>query len=102
MRLIDWYQESFAQGGGQLVSRKLASALATFFLHFHRLWPQHLRHLIFCLASRSACPPDSADPSLDLVAMLNSFDGSQLQALLWVATSVAEDIAKIDLNAANK
>jgi hypothetical protein len=34
--------------------------------------------------------------------MLNSFDGSQLQALLWIATNVAEDVVKIDLNAANK
>jgi hypothetical protein len=102
VHLIGWYHDSFNQASGQLVSRKLASALATFFTHFHRLWPHPLRHLIYCLASQSACPPTTVDPSFEPDVALASFHGPQLQALLWVATSIAEDVAKVDLNAANK
>ncbi|KAI9147908.1 Importin beta-like protein kap111 [Paramyrothecium foliicola] len=99
--LIDWYLDSLVSGGGQLVSRKLASALATFFLHFHRLWPQHLHHLLFCIAAGRACPPNAIDASLNVAALFKSLHGQQLQALLWVATSITEEVMKVDLNAAN-
>ncbi|KND92626.1 Importin beta-like protein [Tolypocladium ophioglossoides CBS 100239] len=101
VRLVGWYLESLSQPSGPLVSRKLASAIATFFLHFHRLWPRYLCHLIVCLASRQSCRLGAIDDSIDTTAALASLDPAQLQAALWVATSVMEDVGRFDLNTAN-
>ncbi|PNY23890.1 Importin beta-like protein [Tolypocladium capitatum] len=99
--LVGWYLDSLSQPSSPLVSRKLASAIATFFFHFHRLWPRYLRHLIVCLASRQSCHLGAIDDSVDATAALANLDPAQLQAALWVATSVMEDVGRFDLNAAN-
>jgi hypothetical protein len=99
--LIGWYLDAFRTGSGQLVTRKLASALATFFLRFHRLWPHHLRHLLFCIAFGRSCPPNAVESNLDIGAVVRDLDTAQFQALFWVVTSITEDVTKVDLNAAN-
>ncbi|KAJ6439975.1 Armadillo-type fold protein [Purpureocillium lavendulum] len=77
VRLVEWYSLSLVRGrSGSLVSRKLSSAIATFFLHFH------------------------LDDSVNTGDILPRLDSPQLQAVIWVVTSVMEDAARFDLNAA--
>lgn len=75
--------------------------MATYFFHFHRLWPHYLRHLIGCFASGQSLNPGAIDDSVDAMAVLSGLHPAQLQAALWVVTSVMEGVAKFDLNAAN-
>lgn len=102
VHLVEWYLESLAPGTGPLVTRKLASALATFLLHFHRLWPRFLRHVVFCLASGQSCDPSTIDDSFNYVAALDSLGPTQVQAALWFASNAVEDVQRVDLNAVNK
>ncbi|OAQ80425.1 armadillo-type fold protein [Purpureocillium lilacinum] len=102
VRLVEWYSHSLARGrSGSLVSRKLSSAIATFFLHFHRLWPAYIRHLLVCLAARQSLDPSSVDETVGTADILARLDSAQLQAVTWVVTSVMEDAARFDMNAAN-
>ncbi|KPM36895.1 hypothetical protein AK830_g9668 [Neonectria ditissima] len=102
LRLIGWYLDSLGQGNGQLVVRKLSSALATFFLHFHRLWPSFVRHLCLCLVSGQPCSTVSLEDAPDSAAIIERLSPAQVQAAFWVLSNVLEDIAKFDLNSANK
>ncbi|KID69796.1 importin 13, partial [Metarhizium hybridum] len=99
--LIGWYRDSFENYTGPLVPRKLSSALATFFLHFHQLWPSFVRHLSICLASWQYFDPLSLQSSLDVGRVLDTLDLNKLKAVLWVVTSIVEDVIRIDWNTAN-
>ncbi|KAM4055643.1 importin 13 [Hirsutella rhossiliensis] len=98
VHLVGWYLDALSQAYSPLVSRKLSSAVATHFIHFHRLWPRYLRHLIVCLASRQSHSLDAIDGTVDTAAVLGNLQPGQLQAALWVVTSVMEDVSRIDLN----
>ncbi|EFY87485.1 importin 13 [Metarhizium acridum CQMa 102] len=99
--LIGWYRHSFENYTGPLVPRKLSSALATFFLHFHQLWPSFVRHLSICLASWQYYDPLSLQSSVDVGRVLDTLDLNKLKAVLWVVTSIVEDVIRIDWNTAN-
>jgi hypothetical protein len=94
--------DSLRNGTGPLVIRKLSSALATFFLHFHRVWRRFTHHLCLCLASSQPLRPDALDDAPESSALIESLDSAQTQAALWVLSNVLEDIAKFDLNSASK
>lgn len=100
--LIGWYLDSLGQGNGQLVVRKLSSALATFFLHFHRLWRPFIRHLSLCIVSGQSCSTGSLDEAPDSFTIIERLSPPQVQACFWVLSNVLEDISKFDLNSANK
>lgn len=102
VHLVGWYIDSVNSSPGPLVTRKLASALSTFLMHFHNLWPHHIRHLVYCLASGRPCDPSSLDGSVDFAAALDSLGPVQVQAVLWVTSNVVEDIQRVDLNAPSK
>ncbi|KAH7000052.1 armadillo-type protein [Ilyonectria destructans] len=99
--LIGWYLDSLGQGNGQLVVRKLSSALATFFLHFHRLWRPFIRHLSLCIVSGQSCSTGSLDEAPDSFTIIERLSPPQVQACFWVLSNVLEDISKFDLNSAN-
>ncbi|KAF4504396.1 hypothetical protein G6O67_008335 [Ophiocordyceps sinensis] len=98
VRLVGWYLDALGQAHCPLVSRKLSSAVATHFIHFHRLWPRYVHHLTVCLASRQSHSPNAIDDTVDTAAALGNLQPGQLQAALWVVTSVMEDVSRIDLN----
>lgn len=100
--LVGWYLEALHQADSPLVVRKLSSALATFFLHFHRLWGQFIHHLAICLVSGQPCSPASLKDAQSSVSVIERLNPSQTRAILWVLSSVLEDTAKYDLNSANK
>ncbi|KAH7140540.1 armadillo-type protein [Dactylonectria macrodidyma] len=99
--LIGWYLDSLCQGTTQLVVRKLSSALATFFLHFHQLWRPFISHLCLCLLSGRPCGTDNLDEAPDSLTIINRLTPAQVRAALWVLSNVLEDIPKLDLNSAN-
>ncbi|RDA90713.1 hypothetical protein CP533_2773, partial [Ophiocordyceps camponoti-saundersi (nom. inval.)] len=102
IRLVGWYIRSLLQADSPLVSRKISSAIATYFIQFHRLWPCYLRHLIICLASSRSLNPQVTLDADDTATALNSLCAKRLQAIVWVVTSVMEDVSRIDLTAGNK
>ncbi|KHO00889.1 importin 13 [Metarhizium album ARSEF 1941] len=100
--LIGWYRDSFEHYCGPLVPRKLSSALATFFIHFHQLWPSFVRHMSMCLVSRKYHDPLSLQSSVEISAVWGALDPDKLQAILWVVTSIVEDVIRVDWNTADR
>ncbi|KAL5622644.1 hypothetical protein FOBRF1_001894 [Fusarium oxysporum] len=96
--LINHYLDTLRSRSSPLVARKLASALATFFINFHQLWGRFIRHLIFCLVSGQSCLPNALDEVPDTVSLMERMEPSQAQAALWVLTNVFDEVAKINLN----
>ncbi|KAF5581331.1 member of the karyopherin-beta family nuclear import [Fusarium pseudocircinatum] len=98
--LINHYLDTLRSRSSPLVARKLASALATFYINFHQLWSHFIRHLIFCLVSGQSCLPSALDEGQgpDTVSLMERMEPSQAQAALWVLTNVFDEVAKINLN----
>ncbi|KAF5567638.1 member of the karyopherin-beta family nuclear import [Fusarium napiforme] len=98
--LINHYLDNLRSRSSPLVARKLASALATFYINFHQLWSRFIRHLIFCLVSGQSCLPSALDEGHgpDTVSLMERMEPSQAQAALWVLTNVFDEVAKINLN----
>lgn len=99
INLVGWYLESLAGGIAPLVTRKLSSALATFLVHFHPMWPHFIQQLVISLAQGQALPPSPSSQSEDFHFALPRLGPTQLRAALWVVANVAEDASKLDLNA---
>ncbi|CAH0042958.1 unnamed protein product [Clonostachys solani] len=97
--LVGWYLDSCSQGTAPLVTRKLASALATFLVHFHHIWTPFVRHLVVCLASGQSVHLDLGTAELpDIRSALANLGIAQLRAALWVVGNVVEEASKLDLN----
>ncbi|KKY36405.1 putative importin 13 [Diaporthe ampelina] len=94
--LIGWLVRSLADGSGALVIRKLASALVTFFIHFPRLWPGCVHHLLYCFDAGRAVPRDEAK-NAPTSALLANLDETRLMAAIWFITVFVEEIAKTEM-----
>lgn len=99
VNLVRWYLEAQNEGAAALVSRKLASALATFLVHFHTIWLHFVQHLTISLAESQAYPPSQASQRDTFEVALERLGPLQLRSALWVVGNVAEDASKLDLNA---
>lgn len=100
--LSEWYLGALQQKTGLLVVRKLASALATYFIYFHRLCNRYIFHLLVSLASNRAWQPGTIGESVDFNAISESLTGVHLHAAILVISNILEDVTRIDLNAASK
>ncbi|KAK0384775.1 hypothetical protein NLU13_7253 [Sarocladium strictum] len=89
-QLLGWYAQSLSAQHTGIVARKISSALSTFFVHFHGLWPHILRHI-------------TQSFSKHLLHCQAQHDTHYLtiRAATWVLTSILEDCARKDLNAPN-
>uniref|UniRef100_A0A8H7K7S9 Importin N-terminal domain-containing protein n=1 Tax=Bionectria ochroleuca TaxID=29856 RepID=A0A8H7K7S9_BIOOC len=96
--LVGWYLDSCSQGTAPLVTRKLASALATFLVHFHHIWTPFVRHLVVCLASGQPVHLDLGTELPDIRPALANLGNAQRRAALWVVGNVVEEASKLDLN----
>lgn len=99
--LLEWYLGALQQKTGLLVVRKLASALATYFIYFHRLCSRYIFHLLVSLASNRAWQPGTIDESVDFNAISERLTGVHLHAAILVISNILEDVTRIDLNAAS-
>ncbi|PHH68695.1 hypothetical protein CDD80_7340 [Ophiocordyceps camponoti-rufipedis] len=102
VRLVGWYIRSLVHSDSHMVLRKLSSAIATYFIHFHHLWPLYLRHIVLCLACGQSLNPLETRELNELSSALSSLCPRRLQAAVWVVTCVMEDASRIDLSAGNK
>lgn len=100
--MLGWYLESLQKVSGRLVTRKLVSAIATYFFRFYRLWPHYLAHLVGCLAAGQTRPMLGTKESINVETALASLDGQRAQAALWVATHIVEDASRLDMNSSAK
>jgi hypothetical protein len=100
--LIGRYIDTLRSGTSPLVARKLASALATFFLSFHQVWGTFCHHLVLCLVSGQSCRPSALHNAPDSSSLIDRMNPSQLQPALWVLRNVLEEATKINLNSPKK
>ncbi|KAJ4304020.1 member of the karyopherin-beta [Collariella sp. IMI 366227] len=78
---------------------KLCTALATYFMNFSHLWPNCIRHFIYCLDLGRGAPVDALDDALSTDILVTKLDRQKLRAAIWFATAFVEEVGKTDLNA---
>lgn len=100
--LIRWYIDSVNGAGSRLVTRKLVSALSTFFLKYYEFWPRFIDHIALCLATNQACHPENLATETGMQEIIVRLVPHQIQALLWVSAHSVDDVARLDPNSATK
>jgi hypothetical protein len=97
--LIRWLLICSQDGSGKLVVRKLCSALSTYFIHFSDRWSSCVPHLLHCLGIGRSVPYTEFQPSPEhSVQIARGLSPAGLQAALWFASALAEDVGKVDMN----
>lgn len=97
--IIGWTIQSLADGAGNFVTKKLCSALVTFFMHFSHLWPNCVRHFLYCLDLGYGDPVRSLHDSVQVDLLVGNLDRQKLRAAIWFATLLVEEVGKTDMNA---
>lgn len=98
--IIGWTIQSLTDGAGNFVIKKLCTALVTYFMHFSHLWPNCIRHFIYCLDLGQGAPVDSLDNALPADVLVGKLGPQKLKVAIWFATSFVEEVGKTDMNAA--
>ena len=98
--IIGWTVQSLVDGAGAFVTRKLCSALVTYFMHFSHLWPSCLRHFLYCLDLGGGAPVENLDDALGTDVLVSKLDRQRLRVAIWFATSLVEEVGKTDMSAA--
>lgn len=97
-RLLTWLIRLVVAGEGPLVIRKLCSSLVAYFLRPSISWDECLRHLLCCLVAGGVVNHEDLpryDSSIWLMTALNDL---QLKTLLWLSTSLVEEVGKTNSN----
>lgn len=94
--LLSWLARLFARGESQLVMRKLCSTLATYFVLPGSAWQQCVRHIVCCLYRSDYVEEEalSAEPPIGEMFLRSS--ASATSVTFWFATSLAEEVGKLD------
>ncbi|KAH6849712.1 armadillo-type protein [Chaetomium sp. MPI-CAGE-AT-0009] len=97
--IIGWTIQSLADGAGNFVIKKLCTALVTYFMHFSHLWPNCIRHFIYCLDLGRGTSVDSLGDALSADILVAKLDPQKLKMAIWFATSFVEEVGKTDMSA---
>ncbi|KAL1839946.1 hypothetical protein VTJ49DRAFT_990 [Mycothermus thermophilus] len=97
--IIGWTIQALADGAGSFVVKKLCTALVTFFVHFSQLWPNCLRHFVYCLDLGRGSPLEGLDNALSTDLLVSKLDRRKLRLAIWFATTLVEEVGKTDMNA---
>ncbi|KAI8963555.1 ARM repeat-containing protein [Daldinia sp. FL1419] len=95
-KLIGFLITSLRDDTAGFVVKKLCSTLVTYFIHYSHIWPRCIRHLTFCLDSRTYVPIDEVDNASAYEATLQSLDVENLYAVSWFAQILPNEAEKID------
>lgn len=87
---------SLGQASAQIGNRKICAALATYFIQFPDLWPDPIRHLVFCLREGRYVPPAEMANGPDLEVAISSLSQPAAEAVLWFTTILIEEVGKTD------
>ena len=98
LNIVGWTLQSLVDGSGAFVTKKLCSALVTFFIHFSQIWPGCLQHFIYCLDIGRSTPVEALDDALQTNVIVGNLDQPKLKVAIWLATSLVEEVGKIDMN----
>ena len=79
-----------------IVTQKLCSTLATFFLRPQAPWTRCIRTVICALGKGSTVGEQSLDQCPPSSEILSQLDSSNIVAALWFTSAVAEDGSKTD------
>ncbi|KAK3368200.1 armadillo-type protein [Podospora didyma] len=96
--IVGWVLQSLADGSGAFVTKKLCSALVTYFIHFSHLWPSCVRHFVSCLDIGRAFPPDALDDTLPTKELVLKLNGQQTKLAVWFIASLVDEVGKTDMN----
>ncbi len=81
-----------------LATQKLCHALATFFVHFSRLWPNCVRHVVLCLKAGRPLPVDEARDAAPVADLVRSLDWPLFRVALWFVKNLVDEMDKVDIN----
>ncbi|KAK4190430.1 putative importin [Podospora australis] len=98
--IIGWTIQALVDGAGAFVVKKLCSALITYFVQFSHIWPNCLRHFIYCLDLGRGSRAEALDDALTSEILVQNLDSQKLKVAIWFTTSLVEEVGKTDMNSA--
>ncbi|KAK0673919.1 putative importin [Cercophora samala] len=96
--IITWTIQSLSDGAAPFVTKKLCSALITYFVLFSHVWPACVRHFIYCLDIGRGVPVENLDDALSTEILVGNLDSQKLKVAIWFVTSLVEEVGKTDMN----
>jgi hypothetical protein len=72
--------------------------LGTYFIHFSHFWTRCIQHLLHCFDLGRSVPVDDLDDAPRVSAIAGQLSLNKLQAAIWFAATLVEDVGKTDMN----
>ncbi|KAI0022088.1 armadillo-type protein [Xylariomycetidae sp. FL0641] len=94
--ITTWLINSLDDGSGPLVTRKLCSALVTYFIHYSHTWVKCMRHLIRSLDLGRSASVEEVEDITPIEQLVQNFSTPKSQAANWFAAALAEEAEKVD------
>jgi hypothetical protein len=94
--LIRWLLRCLESGEGNVVTRKMCSALVAYFLQFSDSWSRCVKHIMYCLCIGQAAPYDSLDGAPETAILLQNISSEKAVLLCWFAATLVEEVGKMD------
>jgi hypothetical protein len=87
------------RGESALNTKKLCSTLTTYFLRVPQAWNRPLLHVAASMRNGDALPSSSIEDTADITALIPGLSEHQLLALLWLSSTLAEEVSRADVHA---
>lgn len=97
-RLISWLVRLVRDGESALVTKKLCSTLATYYLRSPITWTRPLLQVATSMQSGDAVPEASLDMAGGMDIVLESLNIDQIVVLLWFCGTLADEVGRMENN----
>lgn len=94
--LIGWLLRCAENGEGNLVLRKLCSALVAYFLQFSESWTNCVRHVMYCLCTGQAVPYSALEGAPATSLLVQGLSSEKAVIVCWFAATLVEEVGKMD------
>ena len=85
-------------GETSLVVRKLCNTLVAYFLRPNILWHRCIRHIVHCFNAGTVITSQETEQRPITIEDFSNLNQSQLLAVLWFASGLVDEVAKLDNN----
>ncbi len=95
-RILSWFIRVVQVRDGNLVIRKLCSALGAIFLQAQGRWAHTVRQVLCSLHQKQVVDPhDVPEEATAALSLLPSLEQHEFVALLWFSTTLAEEVGQV-------
>ncbi|KAI0382663.1 ARM repeat-containing protein [Hypomontagnella monticulosa] len=95
-KLITFLITYLRDGTASFVIRKVCSTLVAYFIRCPQLWRMCVRHLSYCLETRTCMPIGEVDEFSPFQDVSRALDTKSYYAIVWFAQILADEAEKVD------